>query len=94
MRISIDVVIANCTMSLAELTRLQDSQLKPVNDFIQSEVLLKSGNQLIATGILVKVDNQFYVSIDQVNTLVNESSQGARMSERFSLESSDMKTTI
>lgn len=65
MRIAIDVVIANCTMTLDELNRLQHSQLKPVNDFVQSEVLLKSGNELIATGILVKVDEQFYVSIDR-----------------------------
>lgn len=67
MRIAIDVVIANCTMTLDELNRLQTSQIKPVNDFVQSEVLLKSGNELIATGTLVKVDDQFYVSIEQVN---------------------------
>ncbi len=67
MRIAIDVVIANCTMTFDELNRLQTSQIKPVNDFVQSEVLLKSGNELIATGTLVKVDDQFYVSIEQVN---------------------------
>lgn len=67
MRIAIDVVIANCIMTLDELNRLQTSQIKPVNDFVQSEVLLKSGNELIATGTLVKVDDQFYVSIEQVN---------------------------
>lgn len=67
MRIAIDVVIANCTMTLDELHRLQTSQIKPINDFVQSEVLLKSGNELIATGTLVKVDDQFYVSIEQVN---------------------------
>jgi len=67
MRIAIDVVIANCTMTLDELNCLQSSQVKPVNDFVQSEVLLKSGNELIATGTLVKVDDQFYVAIDQVN---------------------------
>lgn len=67
MRIAIDVVIANCTMTLDELNQLQTSQIKPINDFVQSEVLLKSGNELIATGTLVKVDDQFYVSIEQVN---------------------------
>ncbi|AVI67771.1 type III secretion protein [Shewanella sp. WE21] len=67
MLISIDVVIANCTMTLDELNRLKTSQIKPINDFIQSEVLLKSGNELIATGTLIKVDEQFYVSIEHVN---------------------------
>ncbi|MGW7678691.1 FliM/FliN family flagellar motor switch protein [Shewanella sp. S23-S33] len=67
MRIAIDVVVANCIMTLDELNSLQKSQIKPVNDFVQSEVLLKSGNELIATGTLVKVDDQFYVSIEQVN---------------------------
>jgi len=67
MLITIDVVIANCTMTLDELNHLQMSQIKPINDFVQSEVLLKSCNELIATGTLVKVDDQFYVSIEQVN---------------------------
>ncbi|WP_247651589.1 FliM/FliN family flagellar motor switch protein [Shewanella oncorhynchi] len=69
MRIAIDVVIANCTMTLDELNHLQTSQIKPVNDFVQSEVLLKSGNELIATGTLIKVDDLFYVSIEQVNNI-------------------------
>ena len=33
MRIAIDVVIANCTMTLEELNHLQTSQIKQVNDF-------------------------------------------------------------
>ena len=46
-------------------------QEKQVNDFVQSEVLLKSGNELIATGTLIKVDDQFCVSIEQVNNVGN-----------------------
>ncbi|WP_394201516.1 FliM/FliN family flagellar motor switch protein [Shewanella waksmanii] len=69
MRVVIDVVIANCTMTLEELNNLHQNQLKELTDFNQSEVLLKSGNQLIATGLLVKADDQLYVSVDQVNDM-------------------------
>ncbi|EKN4037942.1 FliM/FliN family flagellar motor switch protein [Yersinia enterocolitica] len=69
MRINIDVVVANCTMTLDELTHLQNGQIKSLTNFVQSEVLLKSGSEIIATGILVKVDEQFCVAIDQVNTI-------------------------
>ncbi|OWF72571.1 type III secretion protein, partial [Yersinia kristensenii] len=41
MRINIDVVVANCTMTLDELTHLQNGQIKSLTNFVQSEVLLK-----------------------------------------------------
>ncbi len=69
MRINIDVVVANCIMTLDELNQLQEGQIKSLNDFIQSEVILKSGSEVLATGILVKVDEQYCVAIDKVNQL-------------------------
>lgn len=67
MKIKIDVVIAHCSMTLDELNHLQSGNIKPVRDFLQSEVMLKSGNELIATGVLIKVDDQYCVSINKVN---------------------------
>ncbi|CAQ85532.1 MULTISPECIES: FliM/FliN family flagellar motor C-terminal domain-containing protein [Photorhabdus] len=69
MRVKLDVVVANCSMTLDELIHLQKGQVKSLMNFVQSEVILKSGNQVIATGILVKVDEQFCVAIDQVNQI-------------------------
>ncbi|HHL2502314.1 TPA: FliM/FliN family flagellar motor switch protein [Yersinia enterocolitica] len=69
MRIKIDIVVADCTMTLDELTHLQNGQIKSLTNFVQSEVLLKSGSEIIATGILVKVDEQFCVAIDQINNI-------------------------
>ena len=69
MRIALDVVVAHCSMTLDELTHLQKGSLINVDDFVQSEVLLKSGNELVATGTLVKVDDQYAVSIDNVNQI-------------------------
>ncbi|ENM5847569.1 FliM/FliN family flagellar motor switch protein [Vibrio mimicus] len=67
MKIAIDVVIAHCSMTLEELLHLQKGNMIKVDDFVQSEVMLKSGNELIATGTLIKIDDQFGVSIDNVN---------------------------
>ncbi|WP_333917680.1 FliM/FliN family flagellar motor C-terminal domain-containing protein [Vibrio crassostreae] len=67
MKVAIDVVVGYTTMTLDELNQLHKGQIKPVADFIQSEVMLKSGNELIATGTLVKVDEQFCVAIDEIN---------------------------
>lgn len=69
MRINIDVVVANCSMTLDELTQLQQGQIKSLSHFIQSEVILKSGSEVLATGLLVKVDEQYCVAIDAVNQL-------------------------
>ncbi|EKT60089.1 FliM/FliN family flagellar motor C-terminal domain-containing protein [Providencia sneebia] len=69
MRINIDVVVANCVMTLDELNQLQEGQIKSLNDFVQSEVLLKSGSEILATGMLVKVDDQYCVAIDKINQL-------------------------
>ncbi|OCQ52586.1 Surface presentation of antigens (SPOA) [Photorhabdus australis subsp. thailandensis] len=69
MRVKLDVVVANCSMTLDELIHLQKGQVKSLTNFVQSEVILKSGNEVIATGILVKVDEQFCVAIDQVNQM-------------------------
>ncbi|WP_404272979.1 FliM/FliN family flagellar motor switch protein [Vibrio cholerae] len=71
MKISIDVVIGHCTMTLRELHQLQNGQIKSFSDFVQSQVMLKSGNELIAVGTLVKVDDQYCVSIEQVNKIEN-----------------------
>ncbi|EGQ7826020.1 FliM/FliN family flagellar motor switch protein [Vibrio parahaemolyticus] len=67
MKIAIDVVIAHCSMTLEELLHLQKGNMIKIDDFIQSEVMLKSGNELIATGTLIKIDDQYGVSIDNVN---------------------------
>ncbi|AYV25087.1 FliM/FliN family flagellar motor switch protein [Vibrio mediterranei] len=67
MKIAVDVVVGHTTMTLDELNQLHKGKIKPVRDFIQSEVMLKSGNELIATGILIKVDEQYCVAIDEVN---------------------------
>ncbi|MDN3612022.1 FliM/FliN family flagellar motor C-terminal domain-containing protein [Vibrio ostreicida] len=67
MKIAVDVVIGHTTMTLNELNQLHKGQVKPIADFIQSEVMLKSGNELIATGTLIKVDEQYCVSIDKIN---------------------------
>lgn len=69
MKIAIDVVIGHCTMTLSELHQLQNGQIKSFSDFVQSQVMLKSGNELIAVGTLVKVDDQYCVSIEQVNAI-------------------------
>ncbi|GEM77461.1 FliM/FliN family flagellar motor switch protein [Vibrio sagamiensis] len=67
MKIAVDVVVGHTTMTLEELNQLHKGQIKPLSDFVQSEVMLKSGNELIATGTLVKVGEQFCVSIDDIN---------------------------
>ncbi len=67
MKIAIDVVIAHCSMTLEELLRLLKGNMIKIDDFVQSEVMLKSGNELIATGTLIKIDDQYGVSIDNVN---------------------------
>ncbi|MDE1241103.1 FliM/FliN family flagellar motor C-terminal domain-containing protein [Vibrio aestuarianus] len=72
MKILVDVVIAHCNMTLDELNHLQKGQAKMLSDFVQSEVMLKSGNELIATGTLIKIDDQYGVSIDYVNQIINE----------------------
>lgn len=71
MRINIDVVVANCSMTLDELNQLQQGQIKSLSHFIQSEVILKSGSEVLATGMLVKVDEQYCVAIDTVNQLIS-----------------------
>ncbi|AUI86419.1 type III secretion protein [Vibrio azureus] len=67
MKIAVDVVVGHTTMTLEELNQLHKGQIKPLSDFVQSEVMLKSGNELIATGTLVKIDDQFCVSVDNIN---------------------------
>ncbi|EGQ7740987.1 FliM/FliN family flagellar motor switch protein [Vibrio parahaemolyticus] len=67
MKIALDVVIAHCSMTLEELLHLQKGNMIKIDDFVQSEVMLKSGNELIATGTLIKIDDQYGVSIDNVN---------------------------
>nr|ATA66111.1 putative type III secretion apparatus protein VscQ2 [Vibrio parahaemolyticus] len=54
-------------MTLEDLLHLQKGNMIKIDDFVQSEVMLKSGNELIATGTLIKIDDQYGVSIDNVN---------------------------
>lgn len=67
MKVLIDVVIGHHKFTLDEIMSLNKGQIKNIDDFIQSQVMLKSGNQVIAIGTLIKVDDQFAVSIDEVN---------------------------
>ena len=67
MKIAVDVVVGHTTMTLDELNQLQSGQVKSLTDFVQSQVMLKSGNELIATCTLIKVDEQYCVSIDEIN---------------------------
>ncbi|MFY2506828.1 FliM/FliN family flagellar motor switch protein [Vibrio pectenicida] len=71
MKIAVDVVVGHTTMTLDELNQLQSGQVKSLTDFVQSQVMLKSGNELIATGTLIKVDEQYCVSIDEINEQKN-----------------------
>ncbi|ARR51746.1 FliM/FliN family flagellar motor switch protein (plasmid) [Photobacterium damselae subsp. damselae] len=67
MKIALDVVIADCNLSLDELNQLSKGKIVKIEDFVQSQVMLKSGNELVATGQLIKVDNQYAVMIDFIN---------------------------
>ncbi|AMF96294.1 MULTISPECIES: FliM/FliN family flagellar motor switch protein [Vibrio harveyi group] len=67
MKIAIDVVIGHTTLTLEQLKQLHKGQVKPLTDFVQSSVMLKSGNELIATGTLIKVDESYGVLVDEVN---------------------------
>ncbi|NUW68057.1 FliM/FliN family flagellar motor switch protein [Vibrio coralliilyticus] len=69
MRIAIDVVVANCVMTLDELNQIKNGQIKEMSNFFPTQVMLKSGNQLIATGTLIKVEEQYCVSIDKINSI-------------------------
>ena len=69
MKIKLDVVIADCTMTFEELTKLQEGSIKLIDNFNQSEVFLKSGSETLAVGRLVNIDGQYGVSIDFVNDL-------------------------
>ncbi|AGB12600.1 FliM/FliN family flagellar motor switch protein [Vibrio parahaemolyticus] len=67
MKVELDVVIAHCQLSLDELNQLSKGKMVKIEDFIQSQVMLKSGNELVATGQLFKVDDQYAVAVDFVN---------------------------
>lgn len=67
MKIALDVVIAHCNLTLDELNQLNKGKMLKIDDFVQSEVMLKSGNELVATGRLIKVDDQYAVTVDFVN---------------------------
>ncbi|WP_244225163.1 FliM/FliN family flagellar motor switch protein [Vibrio aquaticus] len=67
--IDIDIVIANCKLSLNELNNLQSGEIKNIENFSQSSVQLKSGNQLVAEGTLLNLDGEFVVAIDGVNEI-------------------------
>ncbi|RTZ16938.1 FliM/FliN family flagellar motor switch protein [Vibrio aquaticus] len=69
MDIDIDIVIANCKLSLNELNNLQSGEIKNIENFSQSSVQLKSGNQLVAEGTLLNLDGEFVVAIDGVNEI-------------------------
>lgn len=67
MKIAIDVVIGHTTLTLEQLNNLHKGQVKPLTDFVQSSVMLKSGNELIATGTLIKFDDEYGVLIEEIN---------------------------
>ncbi|ELJ8538565.1 FliM/FliN family flagellar motor switch protein [Vibrio cholerae] len=67
MKVALDVVIAHCNLSLDELNQLSKGKMVKIEDFVQSQVMLKSGNELVATGQLIKVDDQYAVIVDFVN---------------------------
>ncbi|EOW9454999.1 FliM/FliN family flagellar motor switch protein [Vibrio cholerae] len=67
MKVALDVVIAHCNLSLDELNQLSKGKMVTIEDFVQSQVMLKSGNELVATGQLIKVDDQYAVTVDFVN---------------------------
>lgn len=71
MKIAIDVVIGHTTLTLEQLNHLHKGQVKPLTDFVQSSVMLKSGNELIATGTLIKVDDGYGVLIEEINQQTN-----------------------
>ena len=66
MQISVDVTVARCPLSLEELNSLQAGQVKGLEGFVQSEVLLKSGDSVVAKGTLIKVEGAYCVAIDRV----------------------------
>lgn len=70
MKIAVDVVIGHTTMTLEQLNQLHKGQVKPVSDFLQSSVMLKSGNELIATGTLIRMDEGFGVLVEEINSCV------------------------
>ncbi|HGS4918630.1 TPA: FliM/FliN family flagellar motor switch protein [Vibrio cholerae] len=69
MKVALDVVIAHCNLSLDELNQLSKGKMVKIEDFVQSQVMLKSGNELVATGQLIKVDDQYAVTVDFVNEM-------------------------
>lgn len=71
MKVAIDVVIGHTSLTLEQLNRLNKGQVKPLTDFVQSSVMLKSGNELIATGTLVKIEEGYGVLVEEVNSVVS-----------------------
>ncbi|EKO5182347.1 FliM/FliN family flagellar motor switch protein [Vibrio mimicus] len=69
MKVALDVVIGHSNLSLDELNQLNKGKMVKIEDFVQSQVMLKSGNELVATGQLIKVDDQYAVTVDFVNEL-------------------------
>ncbi|EHD7114019.1 FliM/FliN family flagellar motor switch protein [Vibrio cholerae] len=69
MKVALDVVIGHSNLSLDELNQLNKGKMVKIEDFVQSQVMLKSGNELVATGQLIKVDDQYAVIVDFVNEL-------------------------
>ncbi|EGQ9436827.1 FliM/FliN family flagellar motor switch protein [Vibrio cholerae] len=67
MKVALDVVIGHSNLSLDELNQLNKGKMVKIEDFVQSQVMLKSGNELVATGQLIKVDDQYAVTVDFVN---------------------------
>ncbi len=67
-KIKVDVVIDSIEMTLQDLSTLSSGQVKNLDSFIQSEVSLKTGDSIVATGTLIKVHDNFGVMIDKVFT--------------------------
>lgn len=45
MKVELDVVIAHCQLSLDELNQLSKGKMVKIEDFVQSQVMLKSGDR-------------------------------------------------
>jgi flagellar motor switch/type III secretory pathway protein FliN len=67
MKVVLDVVIGRAKCTLKELQEMHHGSLINIEDFIQSEVYLKSGTQVIATGTLTRMNDQYLVLIDTIN---------------------------
>ncbi len=68
MEANIDVVIGRAPISIDELVNLEKSKLIALIENEETTVYLKSNDEIIASGSMVKVDGQLYVLIESVES--------------------------